>query len=347
MNLKFIKKINTTDLYLDIDSLAFIIKREYSRDSLSLIYKLKELETEINIPHIINVEMCEDKITTYEQYIDGQTIQEMIDKSMFITKQQFDSYIQQLVSILHILHQNDIIHKDIKPDNIVVKNDVIYLIDFNISRMYKQQRSKDTQLFGTEGFASPEQYGFSQTTSKSDIYSLGKTIEQMLQITVTKPLEYDEYKQLIEQMTCLDPQMRIGLEQITDVKTQPKSRHFVQTIINASKPFPGIVQTSGIIPVKLFVTYFYLAFAYIAMTDLFDIKSKSKLYINVICIFLIGVYMMNIWVLPHTRKWYEKSKNLNIIFKLIWGTFIFTIELFIYGLAVYMVLDILRAIINL
>lgn len=48
--------------------------------------------------------------------------------------------------------------------------------------MYKQTQSKDTQLFGTEGFASPEQYGFSQTTEKSDIYSLGKTIHKILQM---------------------------------------------------------------------------------------------------------------------------------------------------------------------
>ena len=82
----------------------------------------------------------------------------------------------QLCRILENMHgrKPPVIHRDIKPENIIVRPDgSVVLIDFDISREYKPGAETDTVMFGTKGYAPPEQYGFEQTDQKADIYSFG------------------------------------------------------------------------------------------------------------------------------------------------------------------------------
>jgi serine/threonine protein kinase len=56
----------------------------------------------------------------------------------------------------------------------------IYLIDFGIARLFKPGQAKDTTSYGSMGYSPPEQYGRTQTTERSDIYSLGATLYELL-----------------------------------------------------------------------------------------------------------------------------------------------------------------------
>ena len=77
---------------------------------------------------------------------------------------------------------------DIKPTNIMLQGDFkkgqgivsVYLIDFNTARVFDAERNRDTELIGTRGFAAPEQYGFSQSDARTDIYGLGVLLNYML-----------------------------------------------------------------------------------------------------------------------------------------------------------------------
>ena len=74
-----------------------------------------------------------------------------------------------------------VIHRDIKPQNIILSDDgLATLIDFGISRYYDKNARSDTVCFGTQEFAPPEQYGFSQTDCRADIFSLGVLLGWML-----------------------------------------------------------------------------------------------------------------------------------------------------------------------
>jgi protein kinase-like protein len=89
----------------------------------------------------------------------------------------------ELCSVLHYLHtyQPPIIFRDLKPSNIMRdKNGHTYLIDFGIARHFKPGQEKDTASYASAGYAAPEQYGRAQTTPRSDIYSLGATLYQLI-----------------------------------------------------------------------------------------------------------------------------------------------------------------------
>ena len=130
----------------------------------------------------------------------------------------------ELCTVLDYLHthQPQIIFRDLKPLNIMITpKGQIYLIDFGIARHFKQDQAKDTVYYYSVGYAPPEQYGQSQTGPRSDIYSLGATLHQMLtgHNPASKPFHFPSLQlldpsipvllaKLITQMLELDEQQR-------------------------------------------------------------------------------------------------------------------------------------------
>ncbi len=118
-------------------------------------------------------------------FIEGETLEEYLKKQNNTTLpvEKTLSIALQLCSVLEYLHtrQPPIIFRDLKPGNIMLTpSGRVYLIDFGIARHFKPGQEKDTMALGSSGYAPPEQYGKSQTTTRADIYSLGATLHQLL-----------------------------------------------------------------------------------------------------------------------------------------------------------------------
>jgi tetratricopeptide (TPR) repeat protein/tRNA A-37 threonylcarbamoyl transferase component Bud32 len=118
-------------------------------------------------------------------YIEGQTLEHYLNllaEGCVPIKTALQLGLQ-LASVLDYLHsrQPPIIFRDLKPSNIMLgPESQVYLIDFGIARLFKPGQAHDTLVFGSVGYAPPEQYGKAQTTVQSDIYSLGAVLHQML-----------------------------------------------------------------------------------------------------------------------------------------------------------------------
>ena len=118
-------------------------------------------------------------------YIQGQTLEEYLQTvpGHILPIKEVIKIGLQVCNVLHYLHtlQQPIIFRDVKPGNIMrTPKGRIYLIDFGIARRYVPGRAKDTGPLGTPGYAAPEQYGLSQSTTLTDIYGLGATLQALL-----------------------------------------------------------------------------------------------------------------------------------------------------------------------
>ena len=131
------------------------------------------------LPEIFEVAEQEGKVLALEEYITGDTLQMLLECGP-LTKVQTRRITQQLCQALWTLHSHGLIHRDVKPDNVILRGDTAVLVDFDAARIRKESQETDTVVLGTVGYAAPEQFGISQTDGRADIYSLGILINLML-----------------------------------------------------------------------------------------------------------------------------------------------------------------------
>jgi serine/threonine-protein kinase len=118
------------------------------------------------------------------EFVDGETLEDKLAAhGGFFDEAQVLEWADQICEVLAYLHGQvpPVIFRDLKPGNVMIdQRGRVKLIDFGIARLFKAGKSTDTQAMGTPGFAAPEQYGKGQTDNRSDIYSLGVLLHQLL-----------------------------------------------------------------------------------------------------------------------------------------------------------------------
>ena len=115
------------------------------------------------------------------EFVFGNNLDKIVYNKMGVDPKIAEKWMVQLCNGVEELHNRNIIHRDITPNNVMVDYEGnIKLIDFNISRERKQSASRDTTVMGTAGYASPEQFGFTQTGFGADIYAMGVLLNFML-----------------------------------------------------------------------------------------------------------------------------------------------------------------------
>ncbi len=134
------------------------------------------------LPHLYLLYEENGKLTIIEEYISGDTIEELLEQNGAMQENLVIQYISGLCDILTTMHNRKpaIIHRDIKPSNVILSpNGQVYLLDLNAARE-NIAKEEDTVLLGTKGYAAPEQYGFGSSSVRTDIYALGMLMNTML-----------------------------------------------------------------------------------------------------------------------------------------------------------------------
>lgn len=193
---------STVHLIREKDSGRTLIRKKLSGDRMHFVYsKLQECGHPY-LPKLMEVTYADHCTTIIEEYIEGETI-----GSVELSVKQFASVARELCAVLEFIHEKGIIHRDIKPSNIILAKDGhIRLIDFDIARIGKEEAEQDTKILGTRGYAPPEQYGFSQTDERADIYALGVTLNQIAMVG-EKGIK-KRYQKIINRCMNLNPDKR-------------------------------------------------------------------------------------------------------------------------------------------
>lgn len=208
--LSSLDKKNKVFLVQDSRTDLVYVKKVLPRADLSVYEALSKAEIP-GIPQIKAVIPDDDKTIIIEEHINGPNLADiMVDK--LVTEPGAAAAVYKLCSTVEKLHSLEppVIHRDIKPSNIIIAKDgTPYLIDFDAAKTYSPDKNRDTELIGTEGYAAPEQYGFSQSSPETDIYALGVLINDM----VTGHLPVDGitegvFKTVVEKATSMDPANR-------------------------------------------------------------------------------------------------------------------------------------------
>ena len=136
----------------------------------------------INNPYLCRIyEISEstEAYTIYEEFCDGMTYG--LCKRRNTNRTRRLNITCSICQGLYALHNSGIVHRDIKPDNIIICDDNnVKIIDFDISKIYKSNQRSDTQTLGTVGFAAPEQFGMQQSDARTDLYSLAVLLNVLL-----------------------------------------------------------------------------------------------------------------------------------------------------------------------
>ena len=208
-----------------------VLKKEFSEDENFVKKFWSEAQSAAGLTHanIVNVyDVAEDRGLYYivMELVEGITLKDYIQKKGRLTPKEVIGITMQVSSAMDAAHNNNIVHRDIKPQNIIIsKEGKVKVTDFGIAKA-TSSNTISTNVMGSVHYTSPEQARGGFSDAKSDIYSLGITMYEM--ITGELPFDGDStvsiaLKHLQEDIVPpseLVPEIPYSLEQIIMKCTQ-------------------------------------------------------------------------------------------------------------------------------
>lgn len=175
------------DIILDRDVAIKVLRLEYANDEEFIVRFDREAKaaTSLSHPNIVNIfDVGAEKNILYMvmEYVDGLTLKEYIHKNSPIDVETALDIMNQVSSAIAHAHANDLVHRDIKPQNILIdKYGHVKVTDFGIAIALSATALTQTNaILGSVHYLSPEQARGGNATKKSDIYSLGIVFFELL-----------------------------------------------------------------------------------------------------------------------------------------------------------------------
>ena len=214
-----------------------VLKSDYRQDEVFIKKFLSEAQAAAGLmhPNVVNVyDVGQDRGLYYMvmELVEGITLKDYIEKKGRLSAKETISISIQMVTGLQAAHNQHIIHRDIKPQNIIISKDgKVKVTDFGIARATTATQTISTSVMGSVHYTSPEQARGGVVDQKSDIYSIGITMYEM----ITGHVPFDGDSTVSVALKHLQEEIKSPAEEVPDI---PYSLECI--IMKCTKKNPGL-----------------------------------------------------------------------------------------------------------
>lgn len=244
MIVKHIGQGGMADVYVAVDTLlnrevaVKVLRGELSNDPVALLRFQREANasTALSHPNIVDIyDVGEENGYHYivMEYVRGKDLKQLIAQRGALCKEEAVAIMKQLVSAVAEAHRRNIIHRDIKPQNVLIKDDgTLKVVDFGIALAQDAlQLTQSDSVMGSVHYLAPEVARGEAATRQSDIYSLGIVFYELLSGEV--PFHGEQAVQIamkhmreeIPSIRALNPQLPQAVENVI-LRATAKNKNF-------------------------------------------------------------------------------------------------------------------------
>jgi serine/threonine protein kinase len=205
--------------------------------------------THPNLPKVTDYFSLGGSYYIVMEYVQGRTLEKMLSarRGKPVDERLALSWALQIcraIQFLSVQKPRPVVFRDLKPSNIMIdRTGRVKLIDFGIARFFKEDKTEDTYVYGTPGYAAPEQYGTGQTDVRSDIFSLGATLHHCLtgRNPSEHPLDFPD-------PLLLNPGLNKGTAKIIRKALEPDARRRYQSAQDMKQAIQSVLLNLETLP---------------------------------------------------------------------------------------------------
>lgn len=153
-------------------------------DLLERFYQEAQSAGKLQHPNIVTVfELGQEKDTPFiaMEYIDGESLEKIIVEQIDLPLALKIGYIVRVCQALEFAHKNRVVHRDIKPGNVMVTSEgVVKVVDFGIARLVDFSRTHTNMMIGTPAYMAPELFRKKKADERTDIWAVGVTFYELI-----------------------------------------------------------------------------------------------------------------------------------------------------------------------
>lgn len=225
-------RVETNDSFRMKRALKILYKRN-QRPGMNIYAEVNAVKgmDHPGIPQVIEVGEDNEAVYIIQELVEGQSLRQIIERNGSVSDETLILWMGDVADALSYLHQRNIIHRDIKPTNIMVTAEGrIKLIDFGLAKEMEEVDTADNRIIGTKNYTPPERYEGLPADVRTDIYEFGTTFYNLATGQLPLEMSSDSRRHMVTMRRNLDnvksPGIRSILKKCIDVNPDRRYQSF-------------------------------------------------------------------------------------------------------------------------